>query len=68
MEYWGHRQVDFAHRRGKLGYVRARTQPLARRNRAVRDYDLNTFLIRADRLGDIEARPPGMSVWMRQHW
>jgi hypothetical protein len=41
---------------------------LARRNRAVGDYDLNTFLIRADLLGDTEALPPGMSVWMLQHW
>ena len=30
----------------------------------MRDYDLNTFLIRADPLGDTEALPPGRSVWM----
>ena len=37
-------------------------------DRAVGDYDLNTFLIRADLLGDTETLPLGMSVWMRQHW
>ena len=34
--------------------------------RAVGDYDLNTFLIRADPVGDIEMLQPGMSVWLHR--
>jgi HlyD family secretion protein len=32
--------------------------------RVVGDYDLNTFLIRADPLGDAVALEAGMSVWL----
>ena len=34
--------------------------------RAVGDYDLNTFLIRADPVGDTEMLQPGMSVWLHR--
>jgi len=33
--------------------------------RAVGDYDLNTFLIRADLVGDGDMLQPGMSVWLK---
>jgi HlyD family secretion protein len=32
--------------------------------RVVGDYDLNTFLIRADPVGDAVALEAGMSVWL----
>ncbi len=34
--------------------------------RAVGDYDLNTFLIRADPVGTAGGIQPGMTVWMRR--
>jgi len=33
---------------------------------AVGDYDLNTFLIRADRIGGVEGLQLGMMVWLHQ--
>jgi HlyD family secretion protein len=34
--------------------------------RAVDDYDLNTFVIRADPVGTAAAIQPGMTVWLRR--
>ena len=34
--------------------------------RAVGDYDLNTFLIRADPIGGAEGLQPGMTVWLHR--
>ena len=33
---------------------------------AVGDYDLNTFLIRADPIGGAEGLQPGLMVWLNQ--
>jgi HlyD family secretion protein len=37
-----------------------------RADRAVGDYDLNTFLIRADPIGGAEGLQPGLMVWLNQ--
>jgi len=35
--------------------------------RAVGDYDLNTFVIRADPIGAAGGIQPGMTVWLRRN-
>jgi HlyD family secretion protein len=54
--------------------IEARINEIARRGefatwraaRAVGDYDLNTFLIRADPPGAAPGLQPGMTVWLRR--
>jgi hypothetical protein len=51
--------------RGPVPFGNHKLDATWRAARAVGDYDLNTFVIRADPVGSVAGLQPGMTVWLR---